>query len=281
MFKKLLVGTLAAVILVAAGASAFTALAAAAADLEPAPAAESVSAEPVAVSSVDVAAPVDTTVQVVPSTTALTADETAGLLFMYEEEQLARDVYNALYALWGQTTFSSIAASEQTHMDAINTLLVRYGIATPSAAAGTFSDTSLQSLYNSLMSTGSLSLADALKVGATIEEVDILDLQSRLALTLNADIQLVYNNLMSGSYNHLRNFTSVLTRVTGEVYQPQYLSADLYQTIVTSTNGNGQSYGTSTGTTTTTTGRGHGAGASTSTSTTTTTGGGRGHHGGK
>ena len=227
MFKKLLVGTLAAMILVAAGANALTAQAA------------------------PITAPEGTTVQVVPSTTALTADETAGLLFMYEEEKLAHDVYNALNALWGQTTFSSIAASEQTHMDAINTLLVRYGIATPSAAAGTFSDTSLQSLYSSLMSTGSLSLADALKVGATIEEVDILDLQSRLALTVNADIQLVYNNLMSGSYNHLRNFTSVLTRVTGEVYQPQYLSADLYQTIVTSTNGNGQSYGTSTGTTTT------------------------------
>jgi hypothetical protein len=256
MFKKLLIGTLAVVIAIAAGASTFTAQAA------------------------PVAAPASTTTtQAVTTVTALTADETAGLLYMYEEEKLARDVYNALYALWGQTTFQSIAASEQTHMGAINTILVRYGIATPSAAAGTFSDASLQSLYNSLMSTGSLSLADALKAGATIEEVDILDLQSRLALTANADIQLVYNNLMSGSYNHLRNFTTVLARVTGEVYQPQYLSADLYQTIVTSTNGNG--YGNSTSTTTTTTGHGYGAGTSTSTNTNLTAGGGRGHRGGR
>jgi hypothetical protein len=279
MFKKLLIGTLATVIIVAAGASVFTALAAPATDLEPAPVEESVSVQPVAVSNVDVTVPVDTTAQVVFSTAVLTADETAGLLYMYEEEKLARDVYNALYALWGQTTFQSIAASEQTHMDAINTILVRYGIAPPDNTAGTFSDASLQALYTDLMRTGSLSLADALKVGATIEEVDILDLQSRLALTTTADIQLVYNNLMSGSYNHLRNFTTALTRLTGEVYQPQYLSADLYQTILASTNGNGQRYGNNTGTTTTTTGRGYGFGASTST--TTTTGSGRGHRGGK
>jgi hypothetical protein len=253
MFKKLIIGALAVAIVVAAGASTLTVKAAPEATLK------------------------DTALQAV-TTSVLTADETAGLLYMYEEEKLARDVYNALYALWGQSTFQSIAASEQMHMDAINTLLVRYGIATPGSAAGAFSNASLQTLYNSLMSTGNLSLTDALKVGATIEEVDIVDLQSRLALTTNADIQLVYNNLMRGSYNHLRSFTTVLTRLTGEIYQPQYLSADLYQTILTSTNGNGQSFGNSTGTTTMT-GHDHGAGASTNT--TTTTSAGRGNRGGR
>lgn len=277
MFKKLMIGTLAAVIVVAAGASAYTALAAPAAETQPVVVAESVSVEPVA-ASVDVVPAVDTTVEIV-TTSALTADETAGLLYMYEEEKLARDVYNALYALWGQTTFQSIAASEQTHMDSIKGLLDLYGIAAPSSAAGSFSDPALQSLYNSLMSTGSLSLADALKVGATIEEVDIIDLQSRLALTTAADIQLVYNNLMSGSYNHLRNFVTVLQRLTGEVYQPQYLSADLYQTIISDINGNGQSYGNST--TTTTTGRGRAASSGSYTTTSSTTTVSKGHRGGR
>jgi hypothetical protein len=196
------------------------------------------------------------------ATVSLSADETAGLLYMYEEEKLARDVYTALYALWGQTTFEAIARSEQTHMDAIATLLTRYGIAIPGTTAGTFSDPTLQSLYDSLIETGSRSLAEALKMGATIEEVDIADLQSRLTATSAADIQLVYNNLMSGSYNHLRNFTGVLSRLSGETYQPQVLSADLYQTIVSSTNGRG--YGSSAGT-----------------GTNTGTSGSRGHRGGK
>jgi len=242
MFKKLLIGTLAVVIVIAAGTGAYTALAAPATETQP-----------------GVVAQANTHQNV--TTTALTAEETSGLVYMYEEEKLARDVYNASYVLWGQGTFQSIAASEQSHMDAINTLLVRYGIATPASVAGVFSNPALQALYDDLMSTSSLSLADALKVGATIEEVDIMDLQSRLALTTNADIQKVYNNLMSGSYTHLRSFTTVLTRLTGEAYQPQYLSAELYQTIISSTNRNGQSNGN--GSSTTMTGHRRGAGTST------------------
>ena len=47
-------------------------------------------------------------------------------------------------------------------------------------------------------------------MGAAIEEIDILDLQERLAQTDNADIQQVFNNLLNGSYNHLRAFVSTL-----------------------------------------------------------------------
>ncbi len=43
--------------------------------------------------------------------------ETDALLFMYEEEKLARDVYTSLAALYTQPMFSNIASSEQTHMD--------------------------------------------------------------------------------------------------------------------------------------------------------------------
>jgi len=239
MIKKLLVGTLAAVIIVAVGASAYMALAAPDTEVQPLPVNAGLPNKLVPISGVEVAPVAETSIMLVP-TDPLTDEETAGLLFMYEEEKMARDVYTALFALWGQPTFQNIASSEQMHMDAVMALLVQYGIAEPGNVAGVFSDASLQALYNSLITTGNLSLADALKVGATIEEVDIMDLQSRLALTENSNIQLVFNNLLSGSYNHLRNFVNVLNRQTGEVYQPQYLSADLYQTILSSTNGYGQ-----------------------------------------
>lgn len=165
--------------------------------------------------------------------------EAASLLYMREEEKLARDVYNALYAVWGQPTFQNIAASEQAHMDEVKLLLDRYGLTDPALAPGQFTDANLQALYNQLVAQGSVSLADALKVGATIEEIDIQDLQTRLTQTDNADIQWDYNNLMNGSYNHLNAFTSVLLQTTGEVYQPQYLSADVYQSIATGSMGNG------------------------------------------
>ena len=172
----------------------------------------------------------------------LSAEEAAALLFMREEEKLARDVYNFLYTTWGQPTFQNIAASEQAHMDEIKVLLDRYGLADPALGPGQFTDPNLQALYTQLTAQGALSLGDALKVGAAIEEIDILDLQTRLAQTDNADLQQVFTNLMNGSYNHLQSFTSVLLTQTGETYQPQYLTAEQYQAIITSTttgNGNG------------------------------------------
>lgn len=137
----------------------------------------------------------------------LSAEEAAALLFMREEEKLARDVYNQMYALWGQPVFQNIAASEQAHMDEIKLLLDRYGLSDPALGPGQFTDPSLQALYSQLIAQGSISVTEALNVGGLVEQTDIADLQARLAQTDNADIQLVYTNLMNASYNHLAAFT--------------------------------------------------------------------------
>jgi hypothetical protein len=171
------------------------------------------------------------------SSVNLSADEEAGLIFMREEEKLAQDVYMTLYAQWGLPLFQNIANSEATHTSAIKVLLDRYGIADPTEGngVGEFTNPDLQKLYDQLVGRGSQSLAEALKVGAAIEEIDILDLQTRLAQTTSADIQLVYGNLLKGSQNHLRAFTSTLQRQTGETYVPQYLDAASYTSLSGST----------------------------------------------
>ena len=171
----------------------------------------------------------------------LSENEAAGLIYMREEEKLARDVYVTLYQQWGSPLFNNIANSEATHTSAIKVLLDRYGIADPAAGngVGEFTDPTLQKLYDQLVAQGSQSLVDALKVGAAIEEIDILDLQTRLAQTADADIELVYGNLLKGSRNHLRAFTSTLQRQTGEVYIAQYLSAEMYETIMADTTSTG------------------------------------------
>lgn len=169
----------------------------------------------------------------------LSSEEAAGLLFMREEEKLARDVYAKLYEVWGLNTFQNIAASEQTHMDQIGLLLTRYNLSDPAKTPGVFTNAALQDLYTKLVAQGSLSIGDAIKVGGAIEEIDILDLQTRLGQTDNADVQQVYNSLMTASYNHLSAFTRVLSSQTGETYAPQYLKADAYQSILSSGNANG------------------------------------------
>ncbi len=176
--------------------------------------------------------------------TALSADEAAGLIFMREEEKLAYDVYSALSARWNLRVFQNIGRSEQTHTAAVKNLLDRYGVKDPaSSSAGVFTNPDLQKLYTDLSARGSQSVAEALRVGAAIEEIDILDLQKRLAQTSNPEIQQVYNNLLNGSYNHLRAFTNQLNAQTGVTYQPQYLTPEAYQAILSATRGSGQGGG--------------------------------------
>ncbi len=153
---------------------------------------------------------------------------------MREEEKLAHDVYMAMYEMWGLPLYQNIARSEQSHMDAVLYLMDSFGIDDPAANAGSgeFVNTDLQGLYNDLIAWGSQSLADALKVGAAIEEIDILDLQNNLASMNNAAIDQVYNNLLTGSENHLRAFTATLARQTGETYVPQYMSQADYDAII-------------------------------------------------
>jgi hypothetical protein len=163
----------------------------------------------------------------------LSQEEQDALIYMREEEKLARDVYTALAEKWDLPLFSNIAQSEQTHMDSVLDLLDRYEITDPaSSQPGVFTNPDLQALYDQLVKQGSVSLADAIKVGGAIEEIDILDLQERLTQTDQQDIQLVFENLLHGSYNHLNSFASTYKVQTGEDYQPQYMTAEQYQTIL-------------------------------------------------
>ncbi len=177
----------------------------------------------------------------------LTQEEIDGLLYMVEEEKLAHDVYVTLYEKWGLQIFNNIADSETTHVNAVRTLLEKYNITDPTKdePVGVFTNPDIQALYNQLVEQGSKSVIDALKVGALIEETDIIDLQERIDQTDKLDIIAVYENLMMGSRNHLRAFVKTLSNY-GVTYEPQLLSMEEYEAIINSpmeTGGNGQGHG--------------------------------------
>ncbi len=166
----------------------------------------------------------------------LNDDEISGLLFMREEEKLAHDVYVALYGMWSRQVFDNISSSEMTHTNAVLVLIDKYELTDPAAssAAGEFVNTDLQNLYDTFVEAGETSMLEAMRVGAAIEEVDIIDLQTQLDNYVdNADITLVYENLMKGSRNHLRAFVRNLTQL-GETYTPQYMSVEDYNAIINS-----------------------------------------------
>ena len=163
---------------------------------------------------------------------SLSPEEITALKFMREEEKLAHDVYAALYSLWGANVFYQISLSETTHTEAILALLTKYSIDDPAAttAPGEFADPDLQALYNTLMGMGQVSLIEALKVGALIEETDIHDINEKVAITDEADILNVYTSLLCGSGNHLRAFNERLLE-QGVTYVPQVISQEEWDAI--------------------------------------------------
>jgi hypothetical protein len=180
--------------------------------------------------------------QPIAYTSPLSDADIAALYFMREEEKLAHDVYLTLYDIWNLPILQNIAASELNHVESVLHLLAQYGLPDLAAGnpAGVFDDPALQTLYDEMVAQGSQSLLAALNVGAAIEEVDILDLQARLAQTANPDIARVFESLLAGSANHLRSFARLIEQQTGAAYEPQYLTDAAYAEMMALAGGNGR-----------------------------------------
>ena len=166
-----------------------------------------------------------TSVGYVQAAAVLSEDEIKSLTYIREEEKLARDVYIYLYDMWGSGVFDNISVSEQTHMDAIRTLLDRYRLDDPAAGndLGVFDNPELKALYTELIKGGSESLIYALRVGVFIEVTDIASLTQGIATAEHKDIKTVYTNLRKGSQNHWDAFCSNLVKLGVMTCEPYEL----------------------------------------------------------
>jgi hypothetical protein len=166
-----------------------------------------------------------------PSDT-ITEIEITMLEHMREEEKLARDVYLAMHEIYGIPIFKNISKSEQHHMNQVLCLIQHYNLPDPASPdTGIFNDPDMQALYNDLVTQGSVSLLDALTVGATIEDLDIFDLEEYIGETSNEAIIHIFSRLSCASGNHLRSFTAWLDN-KGITYVPQYISQEQYDGII-------------------------------------------------
>ena len=95
-------------------------------------------------------------------------------------------------------------------MDAVENLLKKYDLPYSILEAGTFQNADLKAAYNSLVAQGNEDLVGALTSGATIEDLDIFDLENWMDQIKNDEILNVFFKLQCGSRNHLRAFTNSL-----------------------------------------------------------------------
>ncbi len=146
----------------------------------------------------------------------LTDEQAEKLIYMYNEEKMAHDIYAAFAEQYGVRVFENIAAAEARHMEAVSTVIERYGLGDATLeleAAGTFGVPTISMLHETLMEQGSASLEDAIEVGVLIEETDIddlvlsmADLETSETEVAAPDVYEMYSHLLAGSQNHLSAF---------------------------------------------------------------------------
>jgi len=163
----------------------------------------------------------------------LTAREKDGLIFIWEEEKAARDLYNGLYEKNNMTIFLDLVRSESSHMDQARVVMEKHGLILPPDEPGVFQNQTLQEIHDQLLAEGLQSDQEALIVAATFEEISIMDLEKELSASQAEDVRTVYEGLLAGSRKHLRSYVSDL-KDQGIEYQPRYLEAEEFQEIVKS-----------------------------------------------
>ncbi len=181
----------------------------------------------------------------------LDSGEETHLIFMREEEKLARDVYLTLGDSYPSLKlFGKIDDSEQKHADTMKTKLVQYEIQDPSTsdAVGVFTGEDygwyFTEKYGELVAWGSQNALQALYVGAFIEELDMHDIvqcpevivatdngidegECGMAYTDEKALIKSYGKLLDGSKSHLRSFVALIEKSIGEGnYVAQYLTQE-------------------------------------------------------
>jgi len=187
------------------------------------------------------------------NSSGLDAAEETHLVFMREEEKLARDVYLTLASLYPNTSvFLNIGeGSEQTHTDTMRDKLAQFNVSDPNpntnnlpSSIGVFTGADygwyFNEKYTQLVANAQNSELDALYVGAFIEELDMHDIVYCPQVILDTnnginDCGLIYtdetplinsyNSLVDGSKSHLRAYVGNIEAIIGEGnYQAQILS---------------------------------------------------------
>ena len=173
-----------------------------------------------------------TSQSVVTKIIPLSSSEISMLTYMREEEKLARDVYLSMYQKWSDVTFSHIANCEQKHADTLKKFLDKYNLSDPfQDVIGVFTNSDLQGKYDQLLLVGSQSYIGGLYVGATIEEIDMIDIQHAIDVTTHIDVINSYQNLLEGSKRHLNAYVKALS-AQGVIYTPQFISQEFYDAIL-------------------------------------------------
>jgi hypothetical protein len=140
---------------------------------------------------------------------SLSAAQKTALAAMAEQQQLARDLYQAFATRYDNVMFDHLADAATYQIDAVHTLLTRYGITDPTTgrSAGSFSDPAAQATYNRLLTQGQTGYNDALRAAGSLEAAHTTILTSDLTGLSAPDVRQVYTRLLANAEMYQAMFT--------------------------------------------------------------------------
>ncbi len=149
-----------------------------------------------------------------PVAGSLTVSERTELLRLAEEEKLAHDLYTAFAQAYDTPVFENLAVGELNHLQALRTLMDRYGVTDPTAgkAAGVFASATVQAAYDQLLAQGKTSQHAALEAAQTVEKNAIADYGDAVDGLSAPAAERAYANLLDAENRHLAAINTWLAR---------------------------------------------------------------------
>jgi hypothetical protein len=143
---------------------------------------------------------------------SLSAAQKATLAAVAEQQQLAHDLYQAFATRYDNMMFDHLADAATYQLDAVRTLLTRYGIADPTASrnAGSFSDPAAQATYNRLLAQGQAGYNDALHAAGSLQAAHTTTLTGDLTALSAPDVRQVYTRLLANAEMYQAMFAQLV-----------------------------------------------------------------------
>src|SRR6476620_4362177 len=165
----------------------------------------------------------------------LSPAETKALINLHDNQKLSLFVYDSLYAIWGINPFGNIRSAESQHVNFLDDVADNYALELetnePGNSAATFTTPQAETIYQESISKGSLSVVDALKMGARLEEMSLQVLHNAKAVTIKSDLLHTFDILAMGSKNNLQAFNRRL-KMYGITYEPGFLEQKDFRNII-------------------------------------------------
>jgi hypothetical protein len=165
----------------------------------------------------------------------LSPAETKALINVHDNQKLSLFVYDSLFAIWGINPFGNIRYAEDQHVHFLDDVAENYALVLDENGISNnnpgFITQQAETIYQESISKGSLSVVDALKRGALLEEMSLLVLHEAKAVTIKSDLLHTFDILAMGSKNHLQAFNKRL-KMYGVNYEPGILEPKDFKNII-------------------------------------------------